>query len=131
MPVRKSRFWKAASASRRKRRQRLGDGAGVLLDLRLELDRGLGEIVALEGLVGGRRRNEGKSEQRGGKTGADEAKTWEISRMAGCRHLGVAEATLSSRHEGVEGMAAVPSAAVKATSRASVQLARQLSSDFT
>ena len=51
MPLRKSFFWKAASASLAQLRGRLGDGAGVALDLRLELDGGLVEIAALEGLV--------------------------------------------------------------------------------
>ena len=52
-PVRKSLRAKAASASRRSSGGGLGDLAGFALDLRFELDRRVGEIVALEGLVGG------------------------------------------------------------------------------
>ena len=52
-------------------RGRLGHRAGVALDLRLELDRRVVEIAALEGLVGGERGNDGKGNERGGKAGAD------------------------------------------------------------
>ena len=49
------------------RRRRLGHRPGVALDLRLELDRRLVEIAALEGLVGGQGGDDGKGKERGGK----------------------------------------------------------------
>ena len=45
---------------------------GIALDLGFELDRRVVEIFALEGLVGGERRDDGKSEQRGSQAGADD-----------------------------------------------------------
>ena len=48
--------------------------AGIALDLRLELDRRLVELLALECLVGGKRRESRKGEERGGKAGADARK---------------------------------------------------------
>ena len=53
MPLRKSLRWKAASASRRSAAAGLRHLAGFGLDLGFELDRRVGEIIALEGLVGG------------------------------------------------------------------------------
>src|SRR5262249_9526748 len=53
-------------------RGRLHDGAGVLLDLRLEADRAVGEIVAVEGLVGRCGKDGKQGEERGRKAGADE-----------------------------------------------------------
>ena len=56
-------------------RQRLADLAGVGLDLGFELDRGFGEIVALEGLVGGeggrRAKERRKGDERGNEACAD------------------------------------------------------------
>src|SRR5204863_4432371 len=52
------------------RRDRLGDAAGVLLDLRLELDGAIGEIVALVRLVGRGGGKRHKGNERGEHAGA-------------------------------------------------------------
>jgi len=53
-------------------RHRLGGGARVGFDLRLQLDGAVGKIVVLERLVGGMRGERRKGKQRGGKAGANE-----------------------------------------------------------
>ena len=67
MPVRKSLLLEGGVGVVPQGGGRLGHRAGVALDLRLELDRRVVEIAALEGLVGGQRRKNGKSDERGGK----------------------------------------------------------------
>ncbi len=53
------------------RRERLRDRAGVLLDLGFELDRGVREVVVLEGLVGGDGGKRRKNDERGNEAGAE------------------------------------------------------------
>ncbi len=53
MPARTSLRWNAGIGLAAQRRHRLGHRPGVVLDLRLELDRAVGEIVALKRFVGG------------------------------------------------------------------------------
>ena len=72
MPLRKSLRWKAASASRRSAAAGLVDLAGVGLDLGFELDRRVGEIIALERLVGGDGGNGQQQDERSCKGSANE-----------------------------------------------------------
>ena len=48
----------------------LGDGPRLLLDLGLQLDRGIGEVVAFEGLVSGQRRIQAKRQRGANSCGA-------------------------------------------------------------
>ena len=72
MPVRKSLRWKAASASRRSAAAGFVTWPGFGLDLGFQLDRRVGEIVALERLVGGDGGDGQQQDERGGKGSANE-----------------------------------------------------------
>ncbi len=65
------------------RRGGLGDLAGLGLDLRFELDRRVGQIVALEGLVGGNGGNGQQQYDRGGKNTAGKREHGETSGAQG------------------------------------------------
>ena len=72
MPLRKSLRWKAASASRRSAAAGFDDLTGFGLDLGFELDRRIGEIVALERLVGGNGGDGQQQNERGCEGSANE-----------------------------------------------------------
>ncbi len=88
------------------RRGRLGHRPGVALDLRFELDRRLVEIAALERFVGGQCRENGKGDERGGKTPSPARTDVNIGRpprsATGHHVYEYAGATISSARDGVE-----------------------------
>ena len=71
-PVRKSLRLKAASASLRSVAGDFADRPRLALDLGFQLDRGVSEIVALEGLVGGQRRAQAKRQRGADSCGANQ-----------------------------------------------------------